>query len=137
MDNVSRSAAERKLPLRLYSMVRWESPARMDSLLDRYRMSGYGNGYLTVRAIKRQVDGALGSNGAWLLEPYADLPRSTGLAVEQPDQLAYVSIGDSGAKAVSSICARSESRRWPATRTISCSGRATPIPRFCARRSRA
>jgi predicted amidohydrolase YtcJ len=80
-------AASGKLPLRLYSMVRWESLARMDSLLDRYRMNGYGNGYLTVRAIKRQIDGALGSNGAWLLEPYADLPRSTGLAIEQPESL--------------------------------------------------
>jgi predicted amidohydrolase YtcJ len=83
-------AREHKLPLRLYSMVRWESVARMDSLLDRYRMSGYGDGYLTVRAIKRQIDGALGSNGAWLLAPYADLPRSTGLAIEQPESLQRV-----------------------------------------------
>ena len=62
----------------------------MDSLLDRYRMSGYGNDYLTVRAIKRQIDGALGSHGAWLLEPYADLPRSTGLALEPPESLERV-----------------------------------------------
>jgi len=89
--DVYRSLAdEGALPLRLYSMVRWESLARMDSLLDRYRMSGYGDGYLTVRAIKRQIDGALGSNGAWLLEPYADLPRSTGLAIEQPESLQRV-----------------------------------------------
>jgi predicted amidohydrolase YtcJ len=71
-------------------MVRWESLARMDSLLDRYRMNGYGDGHLTVRAVKRQIDGALGSNGAWLLEPYADLPRSTGLAIEQPESLQRV-----------------------------------------------
>jgi hypothetical protein len=31
-----------------------------------------GNGYLTVKAIKVSLDGALGSYGAWLLEPYAD-----------------------------------------------------------------
>ena len=90
IDVYRKLATERKLPLRLYSMVRGEPLARMDSLLDRYRMSGYGNGYLTVRAIKRQVDGALGSNGAWLLEPYADLPRSTGLALEQPESLERV-----------------------------------------------
>ena len=90
IDVFRKLATERKLPLRLYSMVRGESFARMDSLLDRYRMSGYGNGYLTVRAIKRQVDGALGSHGAWLLEPYADLPRSTGLALEQPESLERV-----------------------------------------------
>jgi predicted amidohydrolase YtcJ len=83
-------AREHALPLRVYSMVRWESLARMDSLLDRYRMNGYGDGHLTVRAVKRQIDGALGSNGAWLLEPYADLPRSTGLAIEQPESLQRV-----------------------------------------------
>src|SRR5205085_2459488 len=38
-----------------------------------------GNNYLTVRAIKRAIDGALGPHGAWLLEPYEDLPGSAGL----------------------------------------------------------
>ncbi|MCK7541365.1 MAG: amidohydrolase family protein [Marinilabiliales bacterium] len=32
--------------------------------------------HLTVRTIKRLIDGALGARGAWLLEPYADLPAS-------------------------------------------------------------
>lgn len=81
-------ADEGKLPVRLYVMVRRESNARMDSLLPRYRMIGYGNHYLTVRSIKRQIDGALGSHGAWLLEPYADLPRSTGLTLETPADIA-------------------------------------------------
>jgi predicted amidohydrolase YtcJ len=72
-------------------MVRFESNARMDSLLDKYRMQGYGNGYLTVRSIKRQIDGALGSNGAWLLEPYTDLPRSSGLALESVEALTAAS----------------------------------------------
>ena len=87
IDLFRKLAGEGKLPIRLYVMVRNESNARMDSLLDAYRMQGYGKGYLTVRSIKRQIDGALGSNGAWLLEPYADLPRSTGLALEQPESL--------------------------------------------------
>jgi predicted amidohydrolase YtcJ len=87
IDRYKRLAAAGTLPVRLYVMVRGESEARMDSLLDRYRMQGFGNGYLTVRSIKRQIDGALGSNGAWLLAPYADLPRSTGLALEQPASL--------------------------------------------------
>jgi predicted amidohydrolase YtcJ len=80
-------ADEGTLPVRLYVMVRGESNERMDSLLDKYRMQGYAKGYLTVRSIKRQIDGALGSNGAWLLEPYVDLPRSTGLALEEPESL--------------------------------------------------
>jgi predicted amidohydrolase YtcJ len=45
------------------------------------RVVGHGDGYLTVRGIKRMVDGALGTHGAWLLEPYDDLPASTGLNV--------------------------------------------------------
>ena len=87
IDRYRQLADAGQLPVRLYVMVRGESEARMDSLLDRYRMQGYAHGYLTVRSIKRQIDGALGSNGAWLLEPYADLPRSTGLALEQPASL--------------------------------------------------
>jgi hypothetical protein len=47
--------------------------------LKQYRTIDYGNGHLTVRAIKRQIDGALGSRGAWLLEPYSDKPDSVGL----------------------------------------------------------
>ena len=90
IDLFRRVADEGKLPVRLYVMVRFESKARMDSLLDRYRMIGRDSGFLTVRSIKRQIDGALGTNGAWLLAPYADLPRSTGLPLEQPSSLQEV-----------------------------------------------
>jgi predicted amidohydrolase YtcJ len=90
LDVFRKMADERKLPVRLYPMVRGEPLARMDSLLGRHRVIGHGDGFLTVRAIKRQVDGALGSHGAWLLAPYADLSRSTGLALEQPASLARV-----------------------------------------------
>ena len=87
IDFLKQLADEGKLPLRLYVMVRRESNARMDSLLPRYRLIGYGNNMLTVRSIKRQIDGALGSHGAWLFEPYEDLPRSTGLVLESPDDI--------------------------------------------------
>jgi predicted amidohydrolase YtcJ len=46
-----------------------------------------GNDFLTVRSIKRQIDGALGSHGAWLLEPYADLPGTRGLNTTPLDEL--------------------------------------------------
>jgi predicted amidohydrolase YtcJ len=87
IDFFRKLADEGKLPLRLYVMVRREPYARMDSLLPRYRMIGYANNMLTVRSIKRQIDGALGSHGAWLFEPYADLPRSTGLVLERPSDI--------------------------------------------------
>jgi hypothetical protein len=44
-------------------------------------------GPLTVRAVKLYADGALGSRGALLFEPYADDPRTTGLAVTPPGEL--------------------------------------------------
>ena len=55
--------------------------------LERYRIVGMGNQHLTVRAIKRLIDGALGSHGAWLLEPYDDLPTSLGLNTLALDDL--------------------------------------------------
>ena len=45
------------------------------------------NDYLTVRSIKRQIDGALGTHGAWLLEPYVDLPDTAGLTLEPVNEL--------------------------------------------------
>jgi hypothetical protein len=51
----------------------------LEASLPRYRTIGRGRNFLTVRAIKRLVDGALGSRGAWLLRPYDDLPSSCGL----------------------------------------------------------
>ena len=87
IDGLKRLADEGRLPLRLYVMVRGESNEAMDARLPEYRLIGYGNGFLTVRSIKRQIDGALGSHGAWLLEPYADMPASTGLTVEEPDDI--------------------------------------------------
>ncbi len=67
-----------RIAVRLWVMVR-EGNAREAPLLAKYRTVDYGNARLTVRAIKRQIDGALGSRGAWLLEPYSDKPDSVGL----------------------------------------------------------
>lgn len=84
IDGMKRLAEEGQLPIRLYVMVRFETNDAMRERLPAYKMIGYGDDFLTVRSIKRQIDGALGSHGAWLLEPYADLPTSTGLEVEDP-----------------------------------------------------
>ena len=40
---------------------------------------------LTVRSVKIYADGALGSRGARLLEPYSDAPETSGLFVENED----------------------------------------------------
>jgi predicted amidohydrolase YtcJ len=76
-----------KLRLRLWVMVR-DSNDKMEEALPRLRTVGTDGGYLTVRAIKRVLDGALGSHGAWLLEPYTDLPSSTGLMTTPLDVIA-------------------------------------------------
>lgn len=40
---------------------------------------------LTVRSIKLYADGALGSRGAKLIEPYSDDPHNNGLLIHQPE----------------------------------------------------
>jgi predicted amidohydrolase YtcJ len=45
------------------------------------------NPRLTVRGVKLYADGALGSRGAALLEPYSDEPDNTGLLVTPPESL--------------------------------------------------
>lgn len=41
--------------------------------------------WLTIRSIKLNCDGALGSRGAWLLEPYTDQPDSYGMTTLSMD----------------------------------------------------
>lgn len=79
--------AEGALPVRLYVMVRRQSNEEMDAMLPKYRMVAEGNDFLTVRSIKRQIDGALGAHGAWLLEPYTDLPGTAGLVLEPVEEI--------------------------------------------------
>jgi predicted amidohydrolase YtcJ len=71
-------ADEGKLRLRLWVMAR-DDNARLEARLAGYRTIGAGDNHLTIRAIKRAIDGALGPHGAWLLEPYEDMPGSAGL----------------------------------------------------------
>jgi hypothetical protein len=87
IDFFRRLEQEGALPIRLYAMVRRESNAAMAEQLAQYRMVAEGNDFLTVRAIKRQIDGALGSHGAWLLAPYEDLTTSSGLTLETPEDI--------------------------------------------------
>ena len=78
VDAFRKLADNDELRIRLYVMIR-DSNARLERLLPKYKIIDAGNKRLTVRAIKRSIDGALGPHGAWLLEPYEDLPNSTGL----------------------------------------------------------
>jgi len=78
IDLMKRLVDEKKLPLRVWMMLR-ETPDKLAVDMPKYRVVNYGDKRFTVRAIKRAIDGALGSRGAWLLAPYADLSSSSGM----------------------------------------------------------
>jgi len=79
-------AEQGKLGVRIYAMISAEN-AELKRRLSQYRIIGAVQDHLTVRAIKKLLDGALGAHGAWLLEPYSDLPGSTGLSTTPPEEL--------------------------------------------------
>ncbi|MCI0470968.1 MAG: amidohydrolase [Candidatus Aminicenantes bacterium] len=81
IDLYRRLAQEKKLRVRLNAMI-GENNGQLRQHLAKYRIIGMGDHHLTVRSIKRLIDGALGSHGAWLLEPYDSLPGSLGLNTE-------------------------------------------------------
>jgi predicted amidohydrolase YtcJ len=70
--------ANGELGIRLWVMVR-DSNDNLKAKLPAYKAVGLGDKRLTIAAIKKTIDGALGSRGAWLLEPYSDLPGHTGM----------------------------------------------------------
>jgi hypothetical protein len=119
VDMLKGMADEGTLGVRMWVMLRTGNDALMENAAD-YRMIGYGNNHLTVRAIKRSIDGALGPHGAWLLEPYVDLPTSSGLntstvagveetariAMEHGFQLCVHAIGDRANREVLDIYER-------------------------------
>ncbi len=65
------------LDLRLWVMISATVPD-LESVMQAERVVGYGDDRLTVRAVKAYADGALGSRGAWLMEPYSDDPGNSG-----------------------------------------------------------
>jgi predicted amidohydrolase YtcJ len=87
VDLMKTMVDEGKMGVRLWIMIR-ENNAALAQNLAKYRMVDYGGGHLTVRAIKHSIDGALGSRGAWLLEPYSDKPDSAGLNTTPVDVIA-------------------------------------------------
>ena len=86
VDFYKQLADEGHLPVRLYVMIR-ENSASLSEKLGSYRLIGYGDQHLTVRSVKRSIDGALGSHGAWLLEPYSDMPSSRGLETVSVEEI--------------------------------------------------
>jgi predicted amidohydrolase YtcJ len=72
--------AEGRLKIRLWVMLGGSDPDLLNQWYQNGPEIGSGNHFLTIRAIKLVADGALGSRGAWLLQPYADRPGHYGHA---------------------------------------------------------
>ena len=115
VDVLREMAEDGSLKIRLWVMLRASNADLAEGLGD-YKIIGAGDDRLTVRAIKRSIDGALGSHGAWLLEPYNDMPETSGLprdiegiyetaalAMEHGFQLGVHAIGDRGNRVVLDI----------------------------------
>jgi predicted amidohydrolase YtcJ len=115
IDVMKKVVDEGRLPLRVWMMLR-EDANKLAADMPKYRIVNYGDKRFTVRAVKRAIDGALGSRGAWMLEPYSDLATSgmntdslddirmiTELAITNDYQMAVHAIGDRGNREVLNI----------------------------------
>ncbi len=74
-----------KLPVRIWVMLESDLPW-LEEILPK-GIQADSQGMLTVRSVKLFADGALGSRGAWLLEPYTDRPDTRGLPTTPPETL--------------------------------------------------
>jgi len=84
-------AKEGRYNLRNYVMVR-SSDSVLDAFMQRGPQKALYDGRLWIRAIKLVADGALGSRGAALLEPYSDDPGNTGLITTPPERIRSVAV---------------------------------------------
>ena len=75
---------EDKIPLRIYGMLAYNDP----ELLAQYFSAGpFQTPQYVLRGVKAFIDGALGSRGAALLEPYEGEPGNIGFLVTAPEEL--------------------------------------------------
>ena len=81
---------EGKLNTRLYVMLTGFDPKLVYEKLRSGPEIDSAN-LLTIRSIKLNCDGALGSRGAWLLEPYTDRPDFSGMATLSMDTVMKIS----------------------------------------------
>jgi predicted amidohydrolase YtcJ len=88
MEELARSGA---LTLRTYAMIGDDSAA-IAHFFARGPQSALYDGHLWIRSIKLYSDGALGSRGAALLDPYSDDAGNYGLLVSAPAHIRGVAL---------------------------------------------
>lgn len=115
-------ADENALGIRIYAMLS-DAGANLDAMGK--PLIAYGNDRLDIRAVKIYIDGALGSRGAALLEPYSDDAENVGLPFMSADnlfaavdksnrkgfQVGIHAIGDRGNRLALDAFARSQGNR--------------------------
>lgn len=74
-----------ELPVRVYTMVSAGSDAFPEYLSQGPQVDSKDY-FLTVRSVKMLIDGALGSRGALLFEPYSDSPDTSGLQMMKEEE---------------------------------------------------
>jgi len=84
-------AKEGRYNLRNYVMIR-ASDSVLDAFMRRGPQKALYDGRLWIRSIKITADGALGSRGAALLEPYSDDPGNIGLLTTPPERIKSVAV---------------------------------------------
>lgn len=113
IERYQKLAEQGKLDIRLWVMLR-HSYDEMKEHMAGFPILNKGNHFFTCRAIKTEIDGALGSYGAWLLEPYQDKPGFSGqnttplseieniaqLALDHNMQCCVHAIGDKGNRVI-------------------------------------
>lgn len=82
-------AEQRSLPLRIYALIGGTGPF-LNAMLHSGPYIDAVHYQFSLRAIKLYLDGALGSRGAALIEPYSDEPENRGLITLPPDSIRIV-----------------------------------------------
>lgn len=72
IDLLQELKAEGELPIRMYVMLTGFDESLLNEWYEKGPMIDSAKHTLDIRSIKLNCDGALGSRGAWLLEPYSD-----------------------------------------------------------------
>lgn len=116
LEKYEQLAKDHKMRVRIWAMM-LHPVDELEKYAAQYKRTNVGNNFYTCNAIKGFIDGALGSYGAWLLEPYndksgfkgqnltdiSDLKRIANLCVKNNLQFCVHAIGDKGNRTVLDI----------------------------------
>lgn len=86
IELIDKLQEEDSLKMRIYAMLTPDE----DNIEHFVKKSHYKTDKLNVRSVKLFSDGALGSRGACLLQPYSDDPGNYGLIITSPEKLKEV-----------------------------------------------